>query len=170
VAPPAPAAPPEGAEAVDAALTAAQAFDAKAAQDLAAAGKAEARFHAAAEKAQGLAAKAEAAPEGQRAAAAKAIAAAQAEANAAHATIAAGEATLAEAQAGLVAQADTALASCTADAALGAYVGCTALTAEKATLQKNVDALAARYAAAEAAWAKERPRLDEAAATVALAR
>lgn len=170
-APAAPATPPAGAEAVDAALAAAQAFDGKADEAVAAATKAEARLHAAAQKAQAAAARLDAAtPEAQRAAATKAITAAQAEANAANALVTAGQETLADTQTGLVAQVDAALASCTADPALAAYAGCAALTTEKATLQKALDALTARYTALETAARAERPRLEEAAATVALAR
>ncbi|TAJ69339.1 MAG: hypothetical protein EPO51_23395 [Phenylobacterium sp.] len=55
-------------------------------------------------------------------------------------------------------------------AALAAYEGCLALPAEQALLAQNVAAVTGRYQAAEAAYRLERPKLEEAAATMALGR
>lgn len=55
-------------------------------------------------------------------------------------------------------------------AALAAYEGCQALAAEQALLAQNVAAVTGRYQAAEAAYRLERAKLDEAAATMALGR
>lgn len=55
-----------------------------------------------------------------------------------------------------------------ATAAPAIYEGCTALTAEQALLTQNIEAVGTRYQAAEAAYRQDKPRLEEAAATVAL--
>lgn len=53
---------------------------------------------------------------------------------------------------------------------LAAYAGCLALPAEQALLAQNIEAVAARYQAAETAYRPERAKLEEAAATMALGR
>ncbi|HEX7885577.1 MAG TPA: hypothetical protein VF474_06330, partial [Phenylobacterium sp.] len=55
-----------------------------------------------------------------------------------------------------------------APAASGVYEGCLALAAEQVLLTRNIDAVAARHQAAETAYREDRPKLEEAAATVAL--
>lgn len=53
---------------------------------------------------------------------------------------------------------------------LAANAACLALPAEQALLAQNIAAVAARYEAAEASYRQERPKLEEAAATLALGR
>jgi hypothetical protein len=61
-----------------------------------------------------------------------------------------------------------AMALCQETPELTAYPGCIALTATQPSLSGAIEALAQRQAAAEAAWLQERPRLEEAAALLAL--
>jgi hypothetical protein len=189
--PPAPPARPAEADAVDAALAGAKAFNAKALTDLAAIEQAEKRVHDQASRAL------EAARRGNAAG----VTAARTDAEATHKRLTdrldAFRASAAEQQAAVAA----AMALCApaaaapgapgsapvpppppvttpipgapgtaAPAGLAAYEGCVALTAEQALLTQNVDAVAARYQAAETAYRLDRPRLEEAAATVALGR
>lgn len=189
--PPAPATPvrPEGADAIDAALAAAKAFNAKALTDLAAIEKAEKRVRDQASRALDSARRGEAAR----------VAAARNDAEAAHRSLADGLSTFRTAAAEQQAAVATALALCPPPAAApgvptGAtlpppppvttpvpgtsstsppgvapvYEGCTALIAEQALLAQNIEAVGARYQAAEASYRQDRPRLEEAAATVAL--
>ncbi len=53
---------------------------------------------------------------------------------------------------------------------LAAYAGCLALPAEQALMTQNIAAVSARYEAAEASYRQDRPKLEEAAATLALGR
>ncbi len=190
-----PAAPvrPEGADAIDAALAAAQAFNAKALTDLAAIERAEKRIRDQAGRAL------EAARRGD----AGRVTAARNDAEAAHRgladSLAAFRTAAAEQQAAVTAAlalcgpvapapgatagpmtpppppAKTPLPGAPATGPAGpaltdptAYQGCAALTAEQALLIQNIEAVGARYQAAEASYRQDRPRLEEAAATVAL--
>jgi hypothetical protein len=197
VAPPAtlPAAPmrPEGADAIDAALGGAQAFNAKALTDLAAIERAEKRIRDLAGRAL------EAARRGD----AGRVTAARNDAEAAHRGLADSLAAFRTAAAEQQAAVTAALALCGPSApapgatagpvtpppppvktplpgapATGpagpavvdptAYQGCAALAAEQTLLAQNIEAVGARYQAAEASYRQDRPRLEEAAATVAL--
>jgi len=61
--------------------------------------------------------------------------------------------------------------SATPDATgLAAHPGCLALPAEQALLAQNIEAVASRHQAAEAAYRQDRAKLEEAAATMALGR
>ena len=51
----------------------------------------------------------------------------------------------------------------------GEGIGCVALAAEQTLMTTNIEALTARYQAADAAYAAERAKLEEAAASLALA-
>lgn len=158
--PAAPAAPPAGAEPIDLALKAAQDFTAAAPAELAAIAEIEAKYAPAAKRALAAARK------GDGAAAKRPLD----EANAAHKSMEERMAAFQAASAALTAQIATAVESCAATPEMAAYAGCTALTAEQATLTATLDAVTARYADAEAVWRQARPGLDEAAATVALGR
>ncbi|WP_293906103.1 hypothetical protein [Phenylobacterium sp.] len=163
-----PPGPPEGADAVDAALKAAQDFDAAAAAALAGIGKAQARIHAAAGRALELAGKG--ASDAERPALAARVLAARNEAEAAHGGLVAGLAALKSQAAERNALVEAAVAQCALAPEFATYPGCVALSAEQAPMATNTDALTQRHAAAEAAWAAERARLDEASATLALSR
>jgi hypothetical protein len=192
---PAAAVRPEGADAVDATLAEAKAFNAKALEDLAGIERAEARIRELAGRAL------EAARQGQ----AGRVASARAEANKARDGLVAGFAAFQTASAAQVAAVDAAVAACggttpapapavapkgpapkapgpaapklpapaapqAAGPGLATYEGCVGLTPEQGLLTQNIAALTARYEAAEAAWRQDRARLDEASATMALGR
>lgn len=160
---------PEGADAVDAALAAAQAFNAKVPEDLAAIDTAQARIRALAAQATTTAGRIEAAPDAQRAGLITRARAARAEAEA----LRKGQA---DAAAAIVAPATTppawdgALALCAATPELGAYEGCANLKTEHDLLTQNLAALTARHQAAEAAWRDDQVKLTEAMVTIGLAR
>ncbi|WP_337186830.1 hypothetical protein [Phenylobacterium sp.] len=156
-----PPAKPAGAEAIDAALAEAQAFNASTVADLAAIAREEQRIRQASAAAQG------AAREGGNAE--PRIAAARRNAEAARSALATAHAALAAAASARTAALEAASSQCAAASGLAAYEGCAALTAEQLTLTRNIAALEARHAAADAVWSQERPRLEEAAAAVALA-
>lgn len=163
-----PAVPPETVQAVTQALAAAQAFNAKTAGDLAAVGKAEKRIHDLAVQAVGDAGKAGAGQENARLALGRQVAGARTEAEAAHADMASRLATFratSQAQVDAVAQA---VLLCAAPPEVAASEPCVKLLAEQTTLTKTVTALTARFAAAEASYQKDRARLEEASATMAL--
>jgi len=196
VAPLAPALPaepvkPAGADAIDAALAAAKAFNARALGDLAAIEKAEKRVRDQASRAidaarRGDTAKVTAARNDAEAAhrgLADSLSAFRTAAAEQQAAVTAALALCAPPTAapGSVAGAPvpppppvtTPTPGAPATAAPGAaapavYEGCTGLVAEQALLAQNIDAVGARYQAAEASYRQDRPRLEEAAATVAL--
>ncbi len=166
---PAESLPPEGAEPVDAALAAAKLFNEAAPVELAAIGEQEAKIRAAAARALTAARGAEAAGEGQRQGLTTRIAAARREADAARKALVDSQAKWSadgEAQSAAV---QAAVEACTANEMLAAYPGCVALTAEQALMATNIEALGARYQAADAAYRLERVKLEEAAASLALA-
>lgn len=163
-----PAVPPETVLAVTQALAAAQAFNAKTAEDLAAVGKAEKRIHDLAAQATADAAKAGAGQENARLALGRQVANARTEAEAAHADMASRLATFratSQAQTDAVAQA---VLLCATPPEVAAPEPCLKLIAEQATLTKSVADLTARFATAEASYQKDRARLEEASATMAL--
>lgn len=180
---------PEGADAIDAALAGAKAFNAKALSDLAAIERGEKRVRDQASRALDAARRGDAGR----------VTAARAEAEAAHRGLADGLSAFRTAAAEQQAAVAAALALCgpslpppgaapgtvtpppppvttplpgapatAAGAMAPPYEGCVALTAEQALLTQNIEAVGARYQAAEAAYRQDRPRLEEAAATVAL--
>ena len=196
-APPAPLAAatpvrPEGADAIDTALTDAKAFNAKALTELAAIEKAEKRIRSQAVRALDAARRGDA---GQ-------VTTARSDAEGAHRGLADGLSSFRTQAATQQAAVTAALALCgppapapgavagpvtpppppvttplpgapgTAAPMIGAgpYAGCAALTAEQVLLTQNIDAVSSRYQAAEAAYRQDRPRLEEAAATVALSK
>lgn len=152
--------PPAVAEPVDAALTAVQEFNASVETQLAAIGEAEAKYAPAARRALS------AAQRGDVAGARRPLD----EANAARKANGERRAAFDTASVDLTAKLAAATTACTTAPELAAYPGCAALAAEQATLTTNLDLLAKRFDAAEAAWSALRPGLDEAAATVALGR
>ncbi len=187
----APATPvrPEGADAIDAALAAAKAFNAKALTDLAAIERAEKRVRDQASRAlesarRGAAAKVTAARNDAEAAhrgladSLSAFRTAAAEQQAAVATALALCAPSPTAPGGPSGATlpppppvTTPVPGVPATSPAGAapvYQGCTDLAAEQALLAQNIEAVGARYQAAEASYRQDRPRLEEAAATVAL--
>jgi hypothetical protein len=155
-----PAAPPEVTQALDKALADAQAFDAKAAGDLAAPPKTQARIHTAAQRALDLARKGDAA--GAKAAVAQA--------EAAHDGLAKAQAAFQADQAAQTQAVQAAVDQCAMTPELAAYPACATLTTEQATLTANIQALGKAYDAAAAAWTADRAKLDEASATLALGR
>ncbi len=62
----------------------------------------------------------------------------------------------------------SAMAACAETPALAAHPACLALPAEQTLLTSNVTSLSQRFEAAEVAFARDRARLDEASATIAL--
>jgi hypothetical protein len=166
---PAEAPRPEGAEPVDAALAAAKAFNEATPTTLAAIGEQEAKIRAAAARALTAARGAEAAGEGQRQGLTARVTAARREADAARKALTDGQAKWkADGEAQTLAV-QAAVDACAANEVLAAYPGCVALSAEQALLVTNIEALSARYQAADAAYGLERVKLDEAAASLALA-
>jgi len=191
---PPPAIPPETLAAIDAALAGAKAFNAKALTDLAGIEKAERRIHDQAARALDAARRGD----GARVAAARAdaeaahkglvdgLAAFRTAAAEQQAAVEAAVAQCAPPAADPLAAAATpppkpavATAAPTAtgaapaapDAAgLAAYAGCLALPAEQVLLAQNIQAVASRHQAAEAAYRQDRAKLEEAAATMALGR
>jgi hypothetical protein len=186
--------PPETLAAVDAALAEAKAFNTKALADLAGIEKAERRIHDQAGRALDAARRGD----GARVAASRADAEAAhkglVDGLAAFRTAAAGQQTAIEAAVALCAPpvtdplapgvatlppkpVVTTPAPATPGAppapeatGLAAYAGCVALPAEQALLAQNIEAVASRYQAAEAAYRQDRAKLEEAAATMALGR
>lgn len=181
--------PPETLAAIDATLAAAKAFNAKSLADLAGIEKAERRVRDQATRALDAARRGETAR----------VAAAKADAESTHKALAdrlaVFRATAADQQTALA----SALALCgltttdpltpaaappvakpptpgatptpTAPATgIAAYAGCLALPAEQALMTQNIAAVAARYEAAEVSYRQDRPKLEEAAATLALGR
>lgn len=166
---PADAPPPEGAEPIDTALAAAKAFNEAVAPALTAVGEQEAKIRAAAARALAAARGAESAGEGQRTGLTARVSAARREADAARKSLLDGQAKWkaeGETQAAVV---QAAVEACHADEVLAAYAGCVALAAEQTLMTSNIEALTARYQAADAAYAAERAKLEEAAASLALA-
>lgn len=160
VAPPAPALPPAVVEPVETALTAVREFNAGTEAQLTAIGEAEAKYAPGARRAL------EAARRGDVAGAKKPLD----EANAARKANGERRAAFDTASTDLTTKTTAATTACTTVPELAAYPGCVALVAEQTTLSTNLDLLARRFDAAEAAWSQLRPGLDEAAATVALGR
>jgi hypothetical protein len=97
------------------------------------------------------------------------VTAARREAETAHAALMDGQAKLRQETDDQVTSAEAMLETCNASEPLLAYEGCKALEAEHALLLTNLQALAARYQAAEAAYGPDRAKLEEASAAVALA-
>lgn len=155
--PPAPVTP-DGAGAIEAALKAAQDYDAAATAELAGIDAAEKRIHALAERAAGAAARGDG----------RGVAAAKSEADKARNGLASGLAALRTSAAAQTAAVETAVAQCAANPELAASEACVALAAQQATLAAKIEALTGRYQAAETAYAADRARLEEAAASVAL--
>jgi len=166
---PAEALPPEGAEPVDAALAAAKAFNEGAPAALAAIAEQEAKIRAAAARALTAARGAEAAGEGQRQGLTARVTTARREADAARKTLTDGQAKLKADGEAQTAAVQTAMDACAANEVLAAYAGCVALSAEQVLLATNIEALNARYHAADTAYGVERVKLEEAAASLALA-
>lgn len=188
----APAAParPEGADAVDGALAGAKAFNAKTLTDLAGIERSETRIRDQARRAleaarRGDGARVTAARNDAEAAhrsladglsAFRTAAAAQQSAVAAALALCDPRAAAPAATTGPVTPPPPpvttpmpgAPASAAQPLALGSYEGCPALATEQTLLAQNIDAVATRYQAAEAAYRQDRPKLEEAAATVAL--
>ena len=161
---------PETALAVNQALALAQAFNAKAAADLAAIAKAEKRIRELAGQASEAAARSGGGIGGnERLALSRRVELARTEAEAAHADVAARAATFranAQAQTDAVALAQL---QCAQTPEFLASEPCVKLAAEQATLAQTITNLTARFATAEAGYQKDRAKLEEASATVALA-
>jgi len=189
--PPAPAASPETLAAIDGALATAKAFNAKAAADLAGIQKAERRIHDQAGRALEAARRGDGAQVAAARTDAEAAHTSLADGLAAFRTTAAVQQAEVETALALcgTAVADPLAAGATlppkpvvatpapatpgappAATDLAAYPGCLALPAERALLAKNIEAVANRYQAAEAAYRQDRAKLEEAAATMALGR
>lgn len=163
------ATPPAAAEPIDAALAAVKAFNEAAPPALVSIGEQEAKIRAAAAQALTAARGADAAAEGQREALSGRVAAARRQADAARKAITDGEAKWAADGAAQTAAVQAAVEACAADPLLVTYAGCVALPAEQVLLATNIEALTARYQAADAGYGVERAKLEEAAAALALA-
>jgi hypothetical protein len=177
---------PEGADAVDAALSDVQLFNATATESLASITKDEARIRALAARAIDLSRRVEAAPAEQRPGLAKNLEAALAEREAAHTAL--GQSlenfrTTSTETSGLVEGAAVLCGPVPPPATpgapppppptpgtLAAYPPCATLAAEQASLAANIAALSKAFESAEAAYRQDRRRIDEAAATMALVR
>jgi hypothetical protein len=172
----APAVRPEGADAVDAALTEAQLFNATATESLVDIATKEVAIRDLAAKAVDLAKKAENAGVPQRPGLAKAFAGVIADREAAHEALGQSLEAFRTTSAETSSAVDAAAALCGPVAAppapgtLGAYPGCATLAAEQASLAQSVAGLSKVFEAAEAAYRQDRRRVDEAAATMALVR
>ncbi|HEX7946831.1 MAG TPA: hypothetical protein VF495_19340, partial [Phenylobacterium sp.] len=106
--------------------------------------------------------------ENERLALGRKVAAARTEAEAAHADLVSRQTafrTVSQSQTDAVA---AALVQCGASPEFATSEACVKLLAEQTTLTKSTAALAKGFAAAEAAYQKDRVRLDEASATMAL--
>ncbi|MBL8773579.1 MAG: hypothetical protein JNK30_19495 [Phenylobacterium sp.] len=159
-APALPAAPlrPEGADAVDAALKAAQDYGAAATAELAGIDKAQARIRTLAGQASAAAARGDA----------RGVTSARAEAEKVRKGLAEGLSALRTSAASQTTALEAALTLCGTTPELAAYEGCAALSAEQASMTATIEALGKSYQAAETAWGPERARLEEASAAVAL--
>ncbi len=171
VAPATPAAavvPPETVLAVSQALAAATAFNAKTAEDLAAVDKAQKRIHDLAVQAAADAQRGGTSAENERLALGRKVANARTEAEAAHADLVSRQTafrTVSQSQTDAVA---AALVQCGASPEFATSEACVNLLAEQTKLTASTAALGKGFAAAEAAYQKDRVRLDEASATMAL--
>ena len=163
-----PLARPPGADDLDLALSGAQQFNARAAAELATIGRSEARIKALVAKVAATVTGGNSGPESQRRQASAAIQAARSETEALHDGLTTGAAAFRLAAASGMQSLDAAVASCNADVALAAWPACPTLLTEQTTLTASVAALARRYDAAEAVWRREKTRLEEASAIVAL--
>ena len=152
--------PPAIVEPVDTALAAVRAFNAGVEAQLAAIGASEAQYAPSARRALEAARRSDVA-------AAKPL---LDQANAARRANEEGQAALEAATLELTAKLEAATTACAAGPELASYAGCAAVATEQAALTANLEALGKRFQAAEITWQKLRPGLDEAAATVALAR
>lgn len=166
---PSPTDRPAGADGVDAALASVKAFNERTPTVLKTIADNQARIHAAAARALEAGRGADAAAAARRASLTTLVTAARREAETAHATLVDGRTKLREETDGQVTTAEAMLETCDASKPLLAYEGCTALKAEHTLLLSNLQALASRYEAAEAAYGPDRARLEEASAAVALA-
>jgi hypothetical protein len=160
--------PPETVLAVNQALAAATAFNTKTAEDLAAVDKAQKRIHDLAVQAGADAQRGGGSGENERLALGRKVANARTEAEAAHSDLLSRQAAFratAQAQTDAVAAAVT---QCGATPDFLASEPCVKLLAAQATLTQSAAALAKGFTAAEAAYQKDRVKLDEASATMAL--
>jgi len=153
----APTLKPPGSEVIDATLASVQAFNAKAVDELATVTREEQRIRQASAAAQSAARSGE----GAR------IAGARRTAEAASGALATARSALTGAAAAQSTGLQAALMQCAAPE-ISAYEGCVALAAEQVLFNQTIAQLEARYAMADVVWAQERPRLEEAAASVAL--
>lgn len=177
---------PEGADAVDAALSDVQLFNATATESLADIATDEAKIRDLAAKAIDLARRAENAAVSQRPALAKSLAAALADREAAHTALGQSLENFRTTSTETSELVDAAAAQCGPAAppaapgapppppptpgTLAAYPLCATLAAEQASLAANIAALSKAFESAEAAYRQDRRRIDEAAATMALVR
>jgi len=162
------AVPPETVLAVNQALAAATAFNAKTAEDLAAVDKAQKRIHDLAVQAAADAQRGGSSAENERLALGRKVANARTEAEAAHADLISRQTafrTVSQSQTDAVA---AALVQCGASPEFATSDPCVNLLAEQTKLTASTAALGKGFAAAEAAYQKDRVRLDEASATMAL--
>ncbi|HEY0646758.1 hypothetical protein [Phenylobacterium sp.] len=160
---------PGGADGVDAGLAKVKAFNERTPAALKAIADHEARIRSAAARALEAGRGADQAPAARRASLTALVTAARREAETAHAALMDGQAKLRQETDDQVTAAEAMLETCNASEPLLAYEGCKALEAEHALLLTNLQALAARYQAAEAAYGPDRAKLEEASAAVALA-
>lgn len=163
-----PAAPP-GAGGVDDALAAIQAYNERAAKELAGIDGYEAKIRAASLRGVEAARGADSANESQRQTLSQRVASARRDADNAHNTLVDGQARLRRDTDEQITKVEAMMETCANDERLAVYEGCVALEAEHETLLKNIDALSARYLASDQAYGVERAKLEEASAAVALA-
>jgi hypothetical protein len=160
---------PDGADGVDAQLAVVKAFNERVVQEMASIAVNEAKIDKAASGALEAARGADAAPEARRQALNVRITAARREAEAARAILVDGQTKLRKDTDEQITAVEAMLETCNGSQALMVYESCTALVAEHELLLKNLEALAARYQAADAAYGPDRAKLEEASAAIALA-
>jgi hypothetical protein len=160
---------PEAADGVDAQLAQVKAFNERAVQEMAAIAANEAKIDKAATGALEAARGADTAPEARRQALGARITAARREADTARAILVDGQTKLRKDTDEQITAVEAMMETCNGSEALMVYEGCKALAVEHDLLLKNLEALAARYQVADAAYGPDRARLEEASAAIALA-
>lgn len=160
---------PPGAGGVDTALAAARAYNERAAKELVAIDRYDAQIRAAATRAIEASRGVDGVTEAQRQPLISRVSAARRDAEQARNQVVDGQARLRKDIDEQVTALEAMIETCSNDERLQAYAGCVALDAEHETLLKNIDALTARYSAADVAYGAERAKLEEASAAVALA-
>lgn len=164
----APLARPIGADEIDLALANAKAFNARAATELAAIGRAEARIKALTAGVVTSVTGGGNLSDSQRQRLSVSIQAARGETESLRDTLTTAAAAFRLASGAEVTALETAVARCATSVELAALPACASLATEQAAMTQSVAALGRRYDAVEVTYRQERTRLEEASAIVAL--